>query len=81
MVLLDLHPGRRLSQALLSLLEIHPAALLGEARARREGRRVDAALAALPPHLLEDIGLRRLGPPEADDELSGIVSMTAALRS
>ncbi len=81
MALLDFHPGRSLSGALLTLLEIHPAALLGGMRERTETRRRDQRLAQMPSHLLDDIGVTREGAVKHDDELERLVSMTAAMRT
>lgn len=81
MALLDFHPGRSLSGALLSLLEIHPAALFGGALDRREARRLDEALAAMPSHLLDDIGMTHEGKAPPGEDLGRTVSMTAALRT
>ncbi len=81
MALLDLHPGRSLSRALLSLLEYHPAALLGGAIDRREARRLDETVAQMPAHLLDDIGVTSDRKVRTDEELGRSVSMTAALRT
>ncbi len=81
MALLDIHPGRRLADALLSLLEVHPAALLGQRRDRATERRTDQRLAEMPQHLLDDIGVTRTGQVGTDDDLQNTVSLTAALRS
>lgn len=84
MALLDLHPGRRLADGLLALLDIHPAAFLGEMRSRREASRIEDALDALPAHLLDDIGLERTDDEEGvrkPTQLSRALDMTAALRS
>jgi anaerobic glycerol-3-phosphate dehydrogenase len=85
MALLDLHPGRRLADGLLSLLDIHPAAFLGATQVRREARRLEQALDGLPAHLLDDIGLERVegadGGSLKGTHLSRATDMTAALRS
>lgn len=78
MALLDFHPGRSLSGALLALLEIHPAAMLG---ARRERRDVRRHLAQMPSYLLDDIGVSTEGHVKPDDELERLASMTAAMRT
>ena len=81
MALLDIHPGRRLADALLSLLEVHPATLLGQRRDRATERRTDQRRAEMPQHLRDDIGVTRTGQVGADDDLRNTVSLTAALRS
>ena len=81
MALLDIHPGRRLADALLSLLDVHPAALLGPRRDRATERRTDRRLAGMPAHLLDDIGVTQTGQVRAEEEMRDTLSMTAALRS
>lgn len=81
MALLDLHPGRRLADGLLALLDIHPAAFLGEMQAHREARRMEARLADLPAHIFDDIGVERGDPADEERDLGRATTMTAALRS
>ena len=81
MALLDIHPGRRLADALLSLLDVNPAAVLGQRRDRATERLIDQRLAEMPQHLLDDIGVTRTGQAGTEDDLRNTVSLTAALRS
>jgi hypothetical protein len=81
MALLDIHPGRRLSGALLALLEIHPASLLGGRAERRRMEEFNDRLSRMPAHLLDDIGVSGDGKPLPEKDLDRIGSMTAAMRT
>ena len=57
------HSGWSLLGTLEGLFRSHPAAVMGGSFSRADQRRADEALAQMPPHLRDDIGLEPPKPP------------------